>query len=189
MGTTLSTLKPPAGARRKRKRLGRGPGSGLGKTAGRGQKGQKSRSGGGVPRGFEGGQMPLQRQVPKRGFHNVFREPVDQVNLDVIERVFEGGVVDPERLRSVGVIPRKGHLVKVLGRGELTKAFTIRAHRFSASARTKIEAAGGTVEILAAGRVAAAPVQQAPAPPPVPKAPAPPPVPEATPVEPEGDVE
>lgn len=149
MGTTLSTLKPPAGARRKRKRVGRGPGSGTGKTSGRGHKGQKARSGGQIARGFEGGQMPLMRRLPKRGFVNIFRTHVDAVNLDVLESVFDAGEVDPAQMRARGVVPRKAAVIKVLGRGELTKAFSVKAHRFSKTARDKIEAAGGTVHVLA----------------------------------------
>jgi large subunit ribosomal protein L15 len=161
MGTTLSTLKPPAGARRKRKRVGRGPGSGKGKTAGRGHKGQKARSGGKVARGFEGGQMPLKRRVPKRGFRNIFRIQVDEVNLDALERVFDAGEVDPTQMRAQGVVPRKAVVIKVLGRGELSKALTVKAHRFSKTARQKIEAAGGTVQVLAEKRAP----QAAPEPP------------------------
>lgn len=149
MGTTLSTLKPPAGARSKRKRLGRGPGSGLGKTAGKGGKGQLARSGALLGRGFEGGQMPMQRRMPKRGFKNIFRLNVEEVNLDVLESAFEAGVVDPDMMRARGVVPRRAEIIKVLGRGELSKAFTVKAHRFSKSAIQKIEAAGGTVEVLA----------------------------------------
>ena len=148
MGTTLSTLKPPAGARRKRKRIGRGPGSGTGKTAGKGHKGQKARSGGSIARGFEGGQMPLQRRLPKRGFKNIFRVPVDSVNVDLLGEVFEEGVVDPDIMKSRGVVPRKAQVIKVLGRGEITKALTVKAHRFSKTAQQKIEAAGGAIEIV-----------------------------------------
>ncbi len=148
MGTTLSTLKPPEGARRKRKRVGRGPGSGTGKTSGRGHKGQKARSGGSIARGFEGGQMPLMRRLPKRGFKNIYRVQVDAVNLDVLERVFEPGEVGPAQMRARGVVPRKAAIVKILGRGEVTKAFTVKAHRFSQTARDKIVAAGGTVQVL-----------------------------------------
>lgn len=148
MGTTLSTLKPPAGARSKRKRLGRGVGSGLGKTSGRGGKGQTARSGCTLGRGFEGGQMPIQRRMPKRGFRNIFRLEVEQVNLDVLAEVFDSGVVDPEGMRALGVVPRKAKIIKVLGRGELGKPLIVKAHRFSKSAIQKIEAAGGTVEIL-----------------------------------------
>ncbi len=162
MGTTLSTLKPPAGARRKRKRLGRGPGSGHGKTSGKGHKGQKARSGGSIARGFEGGQMPLMRRLPKRGFKNIYRVQVDAVNLDVLERVFDAGDVDPGQMRSLGVVPRKAAIIKILGRGELSKAFTVKAHRFSQSARDKIVAAGGTVQVLSEREVpAAAAVAQA----------------------------
>jgi len=150
MGTTLSTLKPPAGARHKRKRLGRGPGSGSGKTAGKGHKGQKARSGGSIRRGFEGGQMPLQRRLPKRGFKNIFRVQVDQVNLDVLDRVFEAGEVNPAQMREMGVVPRQAAVIKVLGRGDLTKALTVKAHRFSKTAREKIEAAGGIAYVLVA---------------------------------------
>jgi large subunit ribosomal protein L15 len=156
MGTTLSTLKPPEGARSSRKRLGRGPGSGRGKTAGKGHKGQKARSGGKVARGFEGGQMPLQRRLPKRGFKNIFRTHVDQVNLDVLDKAFDGGVVDPSVMRDRGVVPRKAAVIKVLGRGELSKALTVKAHRFSEKARQKIEAAGGTVQVLAEQKAPAA---------------------------------
>lgn len=148
MGTTLSTLKPPAGARRKRRRVGRGPGSGLGKTSGKGHKGQKARSGGSIRRGFEGGQMPLQRRLPKRGFKNIYRVHVDAVNLDILESVFEAGDVDPAQMRAMGVVPRKAAVIKVLGRGELKKALHVKAHRFSKTAREKIEAAGGTVHVL-----------------------------------------
>ena len=156
MGTTLSTLKPPVGARRNRKRVGRGPGSGTGKTSGRGHKGQKARSGGSIRRGFEGGQMPLQRRLPKRGFKNIFRVQVDQVNLDQLDRVFDGGEVDPQQMRAKGVVPRKAAVIKVLGRGDLSKALTVKAHRFSQTAREKIEKAGGTVYVLAAREAPAA---------------------------------
>ena len=148
MGTTLSTLTPPVGARHKRKRIGRGPGSGHGKTSGKGHKGQLARSGGTVRRGFEGGQMPLKRRLPKRGFKNIFRQEVDQVNIDVIGQAFSEGVVDPDLMRSRGVVPRKATIVKVLGRGEITKALTVKAHRFSKTAKEKITAAGGTFEII-----------------------------------------
>jgi large subunit ribosomal protein L15 len=148
MGTTLSTLKPPKGARTSRKRLGRGVGSGLGKTSGSGGKGQTARSGCTLGRGFEGGQMPLQRRLPKRGFTNPFRVEVESVNLDDLDRAFESGVVDPEAMRDRGVVPRKAKVIKVLGRGELSKALTVKAHRFSESARAKIVAAGGVAETL-----------------------------------------
>ncbi|MFC1482309.1 50S ribosomal protein L15 [Myxococcota bacterium] len=170
MGTTLATLKPPPGARRRRKRVGRGPGSGNGKTCGRGHKGQRSRSGASLVRGFEGGQMPLQRRVPKRGFTNIYRERVDSVNVDVLEQVFEPGVVNPDDMRSRGVVPRKARIIKVLGRGEVKKAFTVQAHRFSGTAKEKIEAAGGTVEIIETTRPAATATASASVkPPPIPE--------------------
>jgi large subunit ribosomal protein L15 len=146
----LSNLKPPAGATRPRKRVGRGPGSGLGKTAGRGHKGAKSRAGFKRKRGFEGGQMPLHRRVPKRGFKNPFREEFATVNLDTIAAAFEAGAeVTPEALRARGLLRGRVRPVKVLGRGEIAVALTIRAHRFSESAARKIAAAGGTAEVLA----------------------------------------
>jgi large subunit ribosomal protein L15 len=148
MGTTLSTLKPPKGARTSRKRVGRGVGSGLGKTSGSGGKGQTARSGCTLGRGFEGGQMPLQRRMPKRGFHNIFRVEVEQVNLDTLDQSFESGIVDPEAMRARGVVPRKAKIIKVLGRGELSKPLTVKAHRFSEAAKTKILAAGGVAEII-----------------------------------------
>jgi len=148
MGTTLSTLAPNKGATRKRKRVGRGPGSGYGKTAGKGQKGQKARAGHhGSKVGFEGGQMPMQRRLPKRGFANPFRVEAAPINVAALEKF--DGEVDVEALKAAGVVPRKAKLVKVLGQGNLTKKLTVRAHRFSKSAREKIEAAGGTVEVIA----------------------------------------
>ena len=141
----LSDLSPAPGSRRKKKRVGRGPGSGLGKTAGRGHKGQKSRTGYSSRPGFEGGQMPLTRRVPKRGFTNIFRTEYSVVNLDRLE-AFDGEVT-PESLAEGGVV-RAGRPVKVLGGGELTKALKVSAHKFSKSARAKIEAAGGTCEVI-----------------------------------------
>ena len=141
----LHELSPAKGSRRARKRLGRGPGSGTGKTAGRGHKGQKSRSGYSRRLGFEGGQMPLIRRVPKRGFTNIFRKEVAIVNLrDLAD--FEGEVT-PESLTERGLI-RPGRTVKILGDGEIETALQIKAHRFSRSAREKIEAAGGSCEEL-----------------------------------------
>jgi large subunit ribosomal protein L15 len=138
-------LKPAEGATTRRKRVARGIGGRGGKTAGRGTKGQQARSR--VPAGFEGGQMPLQRRVPKlKGFNNPFRVSYVVVNLDALEG-FEGTVVTPETLRAAGAVPKRG-LVKVLGRGELTRALTVSAHAFSASAERAITAAGGTVEVL-----------------------------------------
>ncbi len=145
----LSSLQPAAGARRPRKRVGRGPGSGLGKTAGRGHKGRKSRAGGNSPRGYEGGQMPILRRLPKRGFKNPFREQVEVVNLAALARFDAGSVVDLEALQRAGLAGRRGGRVKILGNGKLDRSLTVKAHAFSASARTAIEAQGGTAEVLA----------------------------------------
>ena len=145
----LGNLRPPKGATRNRKRVGRGPGSGHGKTATRGSKGAKSRSGFRFKRGFEGGQMPLHRRVPKRGFHNPFRVEYAVVNLDTIAEVFDAGSeVTPDLLRERGLVRRAGALVKVLGRGEIAKQLTVRAHKFSGSAAQKIAAAGGAAEVI-----------------------------------------
>jgi large subunit ribosomal protein L15 len=145
----LSNLKPPKGASRTRKRIGRGQGSGSGKTAGRGHKGAQSRSGFKAKRGFEGGQMPLHRRLPKRGFHNPFRQEYLVVNLDAIAETFESGsVVTPELLLERGLLRGGTGPVKVLARGEIEKALTVRAHRFSAAAAEKIAKAGGTVEAI-----------------------------------------
>lgn len=141
----LHDLSPAKGSTKNRKRVGRGPGSGTGKTAGRGHKGQRSRSGFSRRAGFEGGQMPLVRRVPKRGFTNIFRTEFTIVNLSALAGL--EGDVDPEALRQAGLV-RAGMLVKVLGDGEVSGALTVRAHKFSASARRKIEAAGGTCEEL-----------------------------------------
>jgi large subunit ribosomal protein L15 len=146
----LSNLRPPKGAKHAKKRVGRGAGSGTGVTAGRGHKGAQSRSGYKRKRGFEGGQMPLHRRVPKRGFHNPFRVEYAVVNLDAIADRFEAGAeVTPERLREAGLVHGRKAPIKVLGRGELTKALTIRAHKFSGRAAERIAAAGGTAEVLA----------------------------------------
>jgi large subunit ribosomal protein L15 len=143
-----SRLKPPKGATSKRKRVGRGPGSGLGKTAGRGSKGAKSRSGFKRKRGFEGGQMPLHRRLPKRGFFNPFRVEYATVNLDTLAARFAAGtVVTPELLLAQRLV-QKGRPVKVLARGEIAVALTIRAHKFSGKAAEKIAAAGGSIEAL-----------------------------------------
>jgi large subunit ribosomal protein L15 len=147
---SLSRLRPPKGARHPKKRVGRGPGSGHGKTAARGSKGAKSRSGFRVKRGFEGGQTPLHRRVPKRGFHNPFRVEYNVVNLDTLAEIFDAGTaVTPELLRERGVVRSATGLVKVLGRGEISKALTVRAHKFSGSAATKLTAAGGVAEVIA----------------------------------------
>jgi large subunit ribosomal protein L15 len=145
----LSGLKPPKGAKHGSKRVGRGQGSGLGKTAGRGHKGAQSRSGYRRKRGFEGGQMPLHRRVPKRGFHNPFRVEYAVVNLDTLAERFEPGtVVTPDLLRERGLVRESGAPVKILARGELDKALTVRAHKFSGKAAEKIAAAGGAAETL-----------------------------------------
>ena len=144
----LDELKPPRGARKKAKRVGRGPGSGQGTTAGRGTKGQKSRSGGGVPPGFEGGQMPLQRRLPKRGFYNLFRKVFAEINVRDLEPFAAGSVVDEELLRQSGLVRGKFDGVKLLGDGEIDKPLTVKVDRCSAGARQKIEAAGGKVEVV-----------------------------------------
>jgi large subunit ribosomal protein L15 len=145
----LNNLRPPRGARHAKKRVGRGPGSGHGKTASRGSKGAKSRSGFRFKRGFEGGQMPLHRRVPKRGFHNPFRVEYAVVNLDVLAEVFDAGSsVTPELLRQRGLVREATAPVKVLGRGEIGKQLTVRAHKFSESAAKKIAAAGGVAEVI-----------------------------------------
>src|SRR5512140_3701080 len=135
----LSNLNPPAGATRKRKRVGRGPGSGNGKTAGRGNKGAQSRSGFKFKRGFEGGQMPLHRRIPKRGFTNLFRQEYAVVNLDTLAERFDAGTeITPELLRERGVVRGGDAKVKVLARGDIAKALTVRAHKFSGKAAEKI---------------------------------------------------
>jgi len=145
----LSNLKPPKGMKHPKKRIGRGQGSGNGKTAGRGHKGAKSRSGFKFKRGFEGGQMPLHRRVPKRGFHNPFRVEYEVVNLDTLGLRFDTGtVVTPDLLREHGLVAAAKARVKVLGRGEIGKALTVRAHKFSGKAAEKIAAAGGATEQL-----------------------------------------
>ncbi|MGE3273491.1 MAG: 50S ribosomal protein L15 [Vicinamibacterales bacterium] len=145
----LSKLKPADGAKQTRKRVGRGPGSGNGKTAGRGNKGAKSRSGFTYKRGFEGGQMPLHRRLPKRGFTNIFRVEYAVVNLDQLEARFEAGTtVTLDSLRQAGLVSGKRTPVKVLARGEMTKALTVQAHQFSGKAAEKIAAAGGKAEAI-----------------------------------------
>ena len=149
---SLNNLRPPKGAVHPKKRIGRGQGSGNGKTAGRGHKGAKSRSGFKFKRGFEGGQMPLHRRVPKRGFHNPFRVEYDVINLDTLaERFDAGAVITPDSLREAGLLAGGKRLVKVLARGEISKALTVRVHKFSGKAAEKIAAAGGLAEALAAG--------------------------------------
>ena len=147
---SLSNLRPPKGAKHAKKRVGRGPGSGHGKTSSRGHKGAQSRSGSRNRRGFEGGQMPLHRRVPKRGFHNPFRIEYAVVNLDTLAEVFEAGSsVTPELLRERGLVRQSRVRIKVLGRGDITKKLTVQAHKFSGKAAEKIAAAGGTTEVLA----------------------------------------
>ena len=147
---TLSNLRPPKGAKHRKKRIGRGQGSGSGKTASRGHKGAKSRSGFKHKRGFEGGQMPLHRRVPKRGFHNPFRVEYAVVNLDTLGERFEPGtVITPELLREIGLVRTTAQPIKILARGDITKALTVRAHKFSGKAAEKIAAVGGTAETLA----------------------------------------
>ncbi len=145
----LHKLKPAEGSKGKKFRVGRGQGSGNGKTAGRGHKGAQSRSGYKSKRGFEGGQMPLHRRMPKRGFTNIFRREFAVVNVDRIAEVFDAGtVVTPELLRERGLVGAGAAPVKVLARGDVAKALTIKAHKFSGKAAEKIAAAGGTAEVL-----------------------------------------
>jgi large subunit ribosomal protein L15 len=146
---SLNNLKPAAGSKFTRKRVGRGPGSGNGKTAGRGHKGAQSRSGYSYKRGFEGGQMPLHRRVPKRGFNNIFRIEYEVVNLDQLEERFDAGAtVTPDALRAVGLVRVRTARIKVLARGEMTKALTVQVHKFSGKAADKIAAAGGRAEAI-----------------------------------------
>ncbi len=144
----LEDLKPAKGATRKVKRVGRGPGSGAGKTASKGHKGQKARSGGVKGAGFEGGQMPLQRRIPKRGFTNIFRKEYAIVNLSELEKIGGTDPVTPEMLVQKGLIKDLKTGVKILGMGELKSKLTVRAHKFSKSALDKIQAAGGKAEVI-----------------------------------------
>lgn len=145
----LHELKPNPGSVKERKRLGRGTASGLGKTSGKGQKGQNSRSGGGVRPGFEGGQMPLYRRLPKRGFTNIFATQYAEINVEVLNEMFEdGAIITPDLLKETGILKRQLDGVKVLGNGEITKKLTVKANKFSKSAVEKIEAAGGKVEVI-----------------------------------------
>jgi large subunit ribosomal protein L15 len=149
----LHNLKPAKGATKVKKRLGRGPGSGTGKTAGRGNKGQKSRSGYSSRPGFEGGQMPLQRRLPKRGFTNIFKKEWIEVNVATLEKHFEAGAeITPDALVAAGLC-KKGQATRfagiaILGKGDLTKSLTVSAHRVSSGARAKIEGAGGSVTVI-----------------------------------------
>jgi large subunit ribosomal protein L15 len=145
----LHDLAPVAGSVKERKRVGRGPASGQGKTAGKGHKGQKARAGAGPRIGFEGGQMPLQRRVPKRGFNNIFRKEYAIINIGTLEEAFDAGaVVDYGVLREMGLLRKPLDGLKILGEGAMTKSLTVRATKFSASAKAAIEAAGGTAEVV-----------------------------------------
>ena len=148
MSLKLHSLKPGPGANQKRKRVGRGPGSGQGVTAGRGHKGQKSRSGYSRRAGFEGGQMPLYRRLPKRGFTNIFAKRHVVLNVRDLNQFEEGVDVSGERLREIGYVKKTHDGLRILGEGELKKKLTVRASHFSESARRKIEAAGGTAEVV-----------------------------------------
>ena len=147
MATNLSTIRAPRKASEKRKRVGRGMGSGMGKTATRGNKGQRSRSGSRLMRGFEGGQMPLHRRLPKRGFTNIFRQEYAVVNLEKLAGLGES-TITPDVLVKAGLIKRAEQLVKILGEGEVSSALTVQADKFSKSAQEKITKAGGKVEVL-----------------------------------------
>ena len=144
----LHELSPAKGSTHVAKRKGRGPGTGNGKTAGRGHKGQKARSGGGVRVGFEGGQMPLARRVPKRGFNNIFAKPLETINVSAFEAFDDGAEVGAEELLAAGIISKCKYGLKVLGNGSITKNITVKASAFSESAKAKIEAAGGKAEVV-----------------------------------------
>ncbi len=144
----LHELSPSYGANKAAKRIGRGPASGQGKTAGKGHKGQKARSGGGVRIGFEGGQMPLQRRIPKRGFNNIFATKYAIINVADLEKFENGSVVDAQALKEAGLVKKALDGIKVLGQGEISKTLTVKAAAFSASAKAKIEAAGGKAEVM-----------------------------------------
>ena len=144
----LNELSPAAGSTKEAYRKGRGHGSGNGKTAGRGHKGQKARSGGKLRIGFEGGQMPLARRIPKRGFHNIFAKPLTSVNVAVLDKFEDGAVVDAQALLDAGIISKCKYGVKFLGNGEVSKKLTVKAAAFSETAKQKIEAAGGKAEVV-----------------------------------------
>lgn len=144
----LQELSPAPGSKKSRVRVGRGLGSGLGKTSGRGQKGQKSRSGGGVRTGFEGGQMPIYRRLPKRGFKNIFAKEYAEVNVASLNRFDDGEIVDPVALVEAGILKNVCDGIRILGDGELTKKLTVRANGFTKTAESKITAAGGKVEVI-----------------------------------------
>ena len=144
----LSELSPAEGSVRAPYRKGRGAGSGNGKTGGRGQKGQWARSGGGVRVGFEGGQMPLSRRIPKRGFNNIFAKPLEAINVSALDKFEDGAVVDAKALLEKGILSKCEYGVKILGNGQISKKLTVQASAFSASAKEKIEAAGGKAEVI-----------------------------------------
>jgi len=144
----LNELSPAMGSTHEAKRKGRGHATGNGKTAGRGHKGQKARSGGGVRIGFEGGQMPLARRIPKRGFNNIFAKPLEAINVSALEKFDNGAVVDAKTLLDTGVLSKCEYGFKVLGNGSLSKSITVKASAFSESAKAKIEAAGGKAEVV-----------------------------------------
>jgi len=144
----LNELSPAMGSTHVAKRKGRGHATGNGKTAGRGHKGQKARSGGGVRVGFEGGQMPLARRLPKRGFNNIFAKPLDAINVSALEKFENGAVVDVQALLDAGILSKCEYGFKVLGNGKITKSVTVKASAFSESAKAKIEAAGGKTEVV-----------------------------------------
>jgi large subunit ribosomal protein L15 len=156
MTISLHNLHPNPGATKAKKRLGRGRGSGTGKTSGKGVKGQKARPGHhGARLAFEGGQMPMPRRVPKRGFKNPFRIEAFPINVATLERVFDAGAtVDLDALRAKGLVPKLTEYVKILGEGQITKQLTIKAYRASATAKEKVEKAGGTIEVVGASHVA-----------------------------------
>lgn len=144
----INDLTPVAGSTRTAKRKGRGPGTGNGKTAGRGHGGQNSRSGGGVRIGFEGGQMPLARRVPKRGFINVFAKPLVSINISALDRFEDGATVGAQEIIDAGLVSKAKYGIKILGNGEINKKLTVKATAFSESAKSKIEAAGGKAEVV-----------------------------------------
>ena len=158
MGTTLHTLAPNPGSTKPKKRLGRGRGSGTGKTSGKGVKGQKARPGHhGARFAFEGGQMPMPRRIPKRGFKNPNRVEAFPINVALLDKLFDAGAtVDLETLRAKGIVPKLVETIKILGEGELTKKLTIKAHRASETAKAKIQAAGGSIEIIETTKAASA---------------------------------
>ena len=144
----LHELSPAPGAAKPAWRKGRGAGSGNGKTAGKGHKGQNARSGGGVRIGFEGGQMPLARRIPKRGFNNIFAKPLESINVSALDKFEDGAVVDAKALLDAGILSKCRYGVKILGNGEISKKLTVKASAFSETAKEKIEAAGGKAEVI-----------------------------------------